>query len=347
MKVWYKVNLRPYSWGSLWAASPGVLVFLLAAILKLLRYNPPAVTGFLLNQPLRPIAWEELPPKVQQALHAVLDECGKHSFRLAYCFSAENLGDAESYLASMLHAGGQIRAAASWSRMGKHVECGCTFTTRLEKGDVYSTSSLRRGFDLPPEMHSSSHPGASIEELLSRHQQLLEQLGAEAVVTLAAEQLPDELNEQIRRTHAYLLERGAIKPLTQAEIDRLTIVAAELVPEPSGNPFRALPHDWVSESSDNPFRSPRADEVAAAPPRRRSVWGAMFGGACYGGLLGGLVGILLRQPVPAPVNPSRVELLWFIARFYSWFILPAIAGAFLGCLFWRRAQQRAAATSLD
>lgn len=347
MKVWYKVNLRPYSWGSLWAASPGVLVFLLAAILKLLRYNPPAVTGFLLNQPLRPIAWEELPPKVQQALRAVVDECGKHSFRLAHCFSAESLGDAECYLASLLHAGDRIRATASWSRLGNAVECGCTFTTRLEKGDVYSTSSLRRGFDLPPEMHSSSHPGASIEELLSRHQQLLERLGAEAVVTLAAEQLPDELNEQIRRTHAYLLERGAIKPLTQAEIDRLTIVAAELVPEPSGNPFRALPHDWVSETSDNPFQSPRADEVAAAQPRRRSVWRAMFNGACYGYLLGALAGWLFRPPIPAPVNPNRGETLWFVLNLCGWHFLPALAGAFLGCLVWRRAQQRAAATSLD
>lgn len=347
MNVWYQADLRACSWGSLWAASPGVLVFLLAAILKLLRYNPPPVSGFRLNQTLRPAEWDALPSKAQQPLRAIIDECGKHSFRLAYCFSAENLGDAESYLASMLHAGGQIRAAACWSRMGKHVECGCTFTTRLEKGDIYSTSNLGRGLDLPPDMHASSHPGASIEELLSRHQQLLEQLGAEAVVTLTPEQLPDELNEQVRRTHAYLLERGAIKPLTQAEIDRLTIVAAELVPEPSGNPFRALPHDWVSETSDNPFQSPRADEVAAAQPRRRSVWRAMFNGACYGYLLGALAGWLFRPPIPAPVNPNRGETFWFVLNLYGWHFLPALAGAFLGCLVWRRAQQRAAATSSD
>ncbi|HUY89856.1 MAG TPA: hypothetical protein VMV10_14065 [Pirellulales bacterium] len=330
MKVWYKFDLRPCSWGLLWSASPGVLVFLLAAILKLLRYNPPPVTGFPLNQTLEPVELDELPSKAQQALRAVIDECGKHSFRLAYCFSTENLGDAESYLASMLHAGGRIRGAAFWSHMGKNIECGCSFATRFENGDIYSTSNVRRSGHLPPGMHLFSLPGASVAEIFSRHQQLLERLGEEAAVTLAPEQLPEELNEQLRRTHAYLMARGALKPMTQAEIDRLTIVKAELVPEPS----------------DNPFRSPLSHEVATAP-RRRSVWRAMFNGACYGGLLGALAGLLFRQPAAAPVNPNRAELLWLVANYYGWFFLPALAGAFLGWLSWRRAKDRAALTSLD
>lgn len=326
MQVWYKVDSRRLSWGQLWSASSSVLVFLLAAVLiKLLRFSPPPVVGFTLNPTLQPVELDELPSKVQKALRAIIDECGKHSFHLAYCFSRENLGDAESYLASLLHDGGRIRATAAWERMVKHIWCGCTFTTRLENGDIYSTTNLPRGVDSPPGIHVFSYPGASIEEMFSRHQQLLEQFGEAAAVALSPEQLPEELKEQIGRVHANRLARGELKPLTEAEVERLTIVTAELVPEPG----------------DNPFQSPLTDEVPTAP-RPPSLWRMVLNGACIGFALGAIVGLAFASEPKPPPNATLWGRWLAILRLLGWQPLPALVGAFFGWLSWRRAKQRAA-----
>jgi ADP-ribose pyrophosphatase YjhB (NUDIX family) len=174
-------------------------------------------------------------------------------------------------------------------------------------------------------MYSFSYPGASIDEILSHHQNLLRELGEEAAVSLTAEQLPEEVSDVRRRTQAFSIARGALKPMTRAEVERLTVVKAELVLEPS----------------DNPFRSPLADEAELAP-RPRSAWRAVLIGAFYGFALGLLVRLWFGAGAEPPPNATLWEKWLLILRFFGWQALPALVGAFLGWWVWRRAQQRAA-----
>jgi len=327
MVTWYKSVSRQPSLRMLWSGSPNLLVFLLGVVvLKLLRLKPPADVGISPDTEHQPMTLEDMPASARDSLRAMVAACEQHSFRLTNCAAPKLLGDFEIYLANLLHADGKTRCVANWSRSGEVVNSDGTFISRTQDGVIYGTSNQRGAQDQPPDIHVCYYPDVSIGEVYSHHEQRLQEVGEQAFVAITPAQVSEEVRALRRRVCEFLIARGLLKPMTQAEIDRLTIVMAELVPD----------------QGDNPFRSPSTDE-AAAMPRRRSVWGAMFGGACYGALLGGLAGILFRQPVPAPVNPSRAELLWFIAKFYGWFIWPALAGAFLGWLLWRRAKERAAA----
>jgi hypothetical protein len=233
----------------------------MAILLKVLRYRPPAVVGVRLDREHQPIALDAIPAEAQQTLRTLIAACGKHGFRLAYCYTAEFLGDNDSFAAHLLHADGRIRAIAIRTRALKTLNSGCAFISRLDNGAVYTTTNQRRS-DLPPEFHSASYPDASVDEIFSRHEQRLRQLGEQKAVTLTMEQLPEEMREHLHRTREFSIARGAYRQMTQAEVDRLTIVKAELVLEPSGNPFR----------------SPLADEAVTAPQRRLGLHRS--GGQC-------------------------------------------------------------------
>lgn len=276
----------------------------------------------------QPIELDAIPAEAQQTLRTLVAACGKHGFRLAYCYTAEFLGDNESFAAHLLHVDGRIRAIAIRIRALKTVASGCAFISRLDNGAVYTTTNQRRSSDLPPEFHPASYPGASVDEIFSRHEQRLRQLGEQQAVTMTMEQLAEEMREHLRRTREFSLARGAFRQMTQAEVDRLTIVKAELVLEPSGNPFR----------------SPLADEVVTMRPTP-SVWRAVFNGAIYGLALGAIVGLAFgSEPRPA-LNATLWEKWAATLRLLGWQPLPAIAGAFLGWWFWRRAKRRAVEAS--
>ncbi len=324
MTVWYKVDPRRFSLGLLWARSSGVLGFLLrVVVLKVLRINPPPAGGFSLDAEHPSIGFGQMPIAAQQALRPMITECEKHGFSTAYYCRLEILGDAEGHVAHLLHADGRVRGVVIRTRLNKTVESGCAFTSRLQDGAVYSTSNLFRGNDLPPGAYSFFYPGESIDEILSRHQKLLQQLGEESVVTLTSEQLPEESSELRRRTQAYSVARGALTPMTQAEIDRLTVVNAELVVEPG----------------DNPFRTPLADHPEMQP-RPRTVWRTMFNGAWYGCVLGLLARWIIQPKVEVLPDATRWEKWLSILTYLGWQPLPAIAGAFFGWLLWRRAKNR-------
>lgn len=324
MTDFYTIDPRRWSLGLIRARSPGLIAFLIRAILlKVLRYRPPAVVGVRLDREHQPIELDAVPAEAQQSLRTLIAACGKHGFRLAYCYTAEFLGDNESFAAHLLHADGRIRAIAIRTRALKAVESGCALISRLDNGAVYSTTNLRRSSDLPPEFHSASYPGASVDELFSRHEQRLRQRGEQKAVTLTMEQLPEEMREHLRRTREFSIARGVFRQMTRAEIDRLTIVTAELVPEPSGNPFR----------------SPLADEPAITP-RPLTVCRSMFNGACYVGFLGFIVRSCFGPEVEVLPNATRWEKWLAILTFFGWQPLPALAGAFVGWLIWRRAKSR-------
>lgn len=329
MVTWYRFDPRRASLHTLWSNSPNLVVFLLGVVvLKLLRLRPAADFGVSPDSEHQPMELEDMPASARDSLRAMIAQCDQHSFRLANCVTLKVLGDVELYLANLLHADGRTRCAAICGRSGKVVNTECTFLSRTRNGVIYSTSNQRGVQDPPPEIRAAYYPGVSISETYSYHEQRLQRLGDQAFVTITPAQVFEEARALRRRTCEYSIARGLLKPMTQAEIDRLTFVMAELVPE----------------QGDNPFRSPLADEVVMAP-RPLTVWRAMFNGGCYGFLLGALAGWLFRSPIREPVNPNRWETLWFIFNLYGWHFLPAVAGAFLGWLFWRRARRRAAEAS--
>jgi hypothetical protein len=329
MAIWYKGDPRRWSLGLIWARSPGLLGFLLQVVaLKVLRLSPPPIAGFALDRELPTIELDQAPAEAQEALRSMIAECTALGFRLAQCHTIEFIGDADGYAAHLLHANGRIRALAIRSRALKTVESGCALVSRLQDGAIYSTSNLPRSSDLPRVVHSASYPGASIAEIFSRHQDRLGQFNEEVVARIAVEQLRDEFNELRRRMQTHAIARGALTPMTSAEIERLTIVTAELAPEPSGNPFR----------------SPLADEVVTAP-RRPSVWWAVFNGAICGFALGAIVGLTFASKPRPELNVTLWEKGAAILRIWGWQPLPALAGGFLGWLSWRRAKRRAARPS--
>lgn len=240
MTDWYTIDPRRWSLSLIRARSPSFVAFLLLAImLKVLRYRPRAAAGFRLDRDHQPIELDAIPAEAQQTLRTIIAAGGKHGFRLAYCYTAEFLGDNESFAAHMLHADGRIRAIAIRTRALKTVESGFSLISRLDNGAVYTTTNHRRSSDLPPEFHSASYPGASVDEIFSRHERQLRQLGEHNAVTLTMEQLPEEMREHLRRTREFSIARGAFRQMTQAEVDRFTVAKAALVLEPSGNPFRS------------------------------------------------------------------------------------------------------------
>lgn len=326
MVTWYRFDPRRVSLHTLWSNSPNLAVFLLGVVvLKLLRLRPAADFGVSPDTELEPTALEDMPASARDSLRAVITECNRHSFRLTNCATLKVLGNLEIYLANLLHAGGKTRCVAVCGRSGKVVNTDCSFISRTQDGVIYSTTNQRSLHDPPPEIRAIYCPGFSIGETSSRHEQRLQRLGEQAVVAITPAQVFEEARALRRRTCEYSIARGVLRPMTQAEIDRLTFVIAELVPDQGGNPFR----------------SPLADEIVIAP-RPLTVWRAMFNGGCYGFLLGALAGWLFRSPIREPVNPNRWESVWFIFNIYGWHFLPAIAGAFLGWLFWRRAKLRSA-----
>src|SRR6185437_10361969 len=323
MTVWYKIDPRRASVNLLMADSPSLFVILMRIVgFKLLRINPPPLVGIPLDPQYRPIELEQIPAAAQRALIAIIDECRRHSFQLAYCQTLDFLRDSEGYAANLLHASGRIRSTAIWTRVGRTVESGCAFTSRMRDGAIYSTSNLRRSSDLPRGIYALTYPGASIGEMFSNHQKLLQKLGEQAAESLTAEQLPAESKELLRRIRAFSLARGALKPMTQAEVERLTIVTAELVPE----------------AGDSPFRSPREDRPDAAP-RSLTVWRWIGNGACFGFVLGALGGWLF-----GPENLPR-EKDWLVRLLvFGWILLPPAVGAVMGWLAWRRVERRTART---
>jgi hypothetical protein len=68
----------------------------------------------------------------------------------------------------------------------------------------------------------------------------------------------------------------------------------------------------------------------------------VFNGAIYGFALGAIVGLTFASKPRPELNVTLWEKAAAILRLLGWQPLPALAGAFLGWLLWRRAKRRAA-----
>jgi hypothetical protein len=75
-----------------------------------------------------------------------------------------------------------------------------------------------------------------------------------------------------------------------------------------------------------------------------TAWRSILSGGCFGFVLGALAGWLFRAEIDMPLNPNGWEELLITLNVFGWHLLPALIGAFLGWLAWRRAKQRTART---
>ena len=329
MVTWYKHDSRRVSLRQLWANSSNLLFFLLAVvILKLFRLRPAADFGVSPDTELEPTALEDMPASAHDSLRAAITECNRHSFRLTNCATLKVLGNLEIYLANLLHAGGKTRCVAVCGRSGKAVNTDCSFISRTQDGVIYNTTNQRSLHDPPPEIRAIYCPGVSIADACSRHEQRLQRLGEQAFVTIMPAQVFEEARALRRRTCEFSIARGLLKPMTQAEIDRLTFVMAELVPD----------------QGDNPFRSPLADEVVTTP-RPKSTGKALAVGALFGYAIGGIIELAVRSSIDVPFDPRQWSLLVILFATHIWSFSFALGGAVVGWLFWRRANDRAGASN--
>ena len=263
MSVWYKTDVTRVSCSLLRAHSAGPFGF--ASLLvrhKLLYHEPPASVGVKLDCAFLPMELEEIPEPAQLTLQAMIAEGAQHSCRLVLCHTSEFLGDAESYGANLLHAGGKVWMAILWFRVGRRVEAGYSLSSQLADGTILTTTNLRRRSDVPPGMETRSIPGASLDELWQQHQEALDEYGVQTAVSFDASELLHRLVDIRQRVRDFHLSRGILKPMKRFEVERLN-PAASAAPVRNGNPYQT-PRDTPQKNVDGA----RDDERVLARERR-------------------------------------------------------------------------------
>lgn len=329
MSVWYKTDVTRLSGSLLRAQSVGQLGYLALLLRhKLLRREPAASVGVKLDDAFLPIDLHEIPEPAQTALQDMIDACSQRACRLSLCHTSEFLGDAESYGANLLHASGKIWLAALWFRVGRRVEAGFSLSSQLADGTILTTTNLRRRSDLPPGMETRSYPGASLDELWDRHQELVHEFGEQTVVSFDESELLHHLVDVRQRIRRFHLARGILKPMTRCEIERL-----------DPNALAAFRQDGnVSEAPGETI----AGEAEASVPSREDAWRVVLRNAWLGLLVGAMLGQYLLSQMEAPRMPTTLELLLIEFYRYGWALVFAAAGAAIGYSQRKNAPVRAA-----
>ena len=325
MSVWYKTDVTRVSCSLLRAHSAGPFGF--ASLLvrhKLLHYEPPASVGVKLDCAFLPMELEEIPKPAQSTLQAMIAEGAQHSCRLVLCHTSEFLGDAESYGANLLHRGGKVWMAILWFRVGRRVDSGYSLSSQLADGTILTTTNLRRRSDVPPGMETRSFPGASLDELWQRHEEALDEFGAQTAVSFDASELLHRLVDIRQRVRDFHLSRGILKPMKRFEVERLN-PAARATREESGNPYQT-PRETPQKNVDGAWRDANTWGDEKSSPAKGG-WRTVMRNAWLGLFLGAMLGQYLLNQMEAPRVPNKLEACLIEFHSYGWAMLFAVGGA--------------------
>jgi hypothetical protein len=206
-----------------WNTRPNVLLFAIAAVLKVLRVRLPAPFGFA-PENLRLIDVEELPIGPQRALADLLEQCRRLGFTPRFAEVLPCAGDAEGYGVLLANHDGTMFAAANCARFIRRLDIYVTFVSRLSSGLRIGTTNAPRRLLSPPGVEGQYLTGARADELLRTHQSRLLEIGDAWPVAMNDTALRQFVHEMERQSLEFHQGRGVWVRMTIGEVDRLRAV---------------------------------------------------------------------------------------------------------------------------
>jgi hypothetical protein len=217
---WYRVDIQALTYGEYWHLSPGVLVFLIAAVRKFL--GSALRINFRVAHPrlYRFLEADEVPPDVHRRLCRLAEQAVQEGFEPQLFAEAPRL---ESHRACFGHFllgdDGRVAITIAHFRNQGTTQTAPQVASILEDGLIVSTTAYY-SLLLPPDVESVLLPGASLEVLLRKHCRRLsrhEEAGRYAVRIKPA-QLQGLIREREQVTFDFHLNRGVLVPMTEDEI---------------------------------------------------------------------------------------------------------------------------------
>ncbi len=222
--TFYRVDVTRLTFAELLATFRNPLVFLFAAMRKILRWRLPVINGqtFTLSEPF-PV--ESLPIEVQGSLASALSECTQRDFDQHHAIQVATIGDMQAYGVLLSHRGGTVMALVMYLRVAfRHIETievSTVISSRLRDGRTCSTTNARHRIKNPPDYVNEYYPAVSASELIARHWQRLAALPADAAVVMDAPAIQRLQQENSRKWFEFQRNRGVLQALRPRDVERL------------------------------------------------------------------------------------------------------------------------------
>lgn len=259
--TWYKFRSDglPPRFGELWRAAPNIAIFALFALCKLLRFKSWPSYAMSPDAPRQPIALGDVPQTLRPNLESRIDSCARRGYQIVEVSQEPLLGHAARYRVILLREDGAAWVICEVMRILTSVFAMCSVDSLVDDGTIISTNDSLPSSDGLPEFDIVHLPGASIEELLSRHDERLGNLEERRLCRMNPDSVAAHVNGIGRRALVTLVANGELVPLTSVELTKLSSVQSEQGETTVAPKEQVEPR--VVSAGDNPYSAPREAAV--------------------------------------------------------------------------------------
>jgi hypothetical protein len=217
--IWQFIRRRPIR--------QRVFLFIIVLVRKALNRRFPANHGMARPEEVIPLCDDELPPNVREAFTPFVRACHEAGMSLVCNFRSLCIGNKRGFHSVWLDPRGVAYLDIFWLhlRVGQleksDVRCGCH--SRLTSGVILHTAPLAPEYWIPefaPPNHDLMRLAADAPpcEVIDRHRERI--ANRSDLVRFDANSLLKEIIHTGQEVVDFLVEKGILSPLTEAEIQR-------------------------------------------------------------------------------------------------------------------------------
>jgi len=223
--VYYEMNSTKLTLREYWRMSNGLLEFLIAAVIRILRLNVSFKLAFANTTYLQEISPEQVPDAARKPLRGIVEHAKGLGLTYEFAYVLPTVGNIEGVGAVMRNESRDtvmiIVFVRTWVNNVRQEKLRYGFVTQLNNGSVLVTSGAPRDLEAPENLLIESYPKREMQWVLKRHQERILQTTSPAVQFSHGEGLKAEIRSYEEKVFGHQIERGVYVPVDLAKLERL------------------------------------------------------------------------------------------------------------------------------